>query len=71
MCFNSTACFFLELNPVKVVHDVMVAITTEGMIEQELVMSQTVYLKNLINNVLKLSYAGREKDLVEILNFFV
>ncbi len=38
MCFNLTV-FCLELNPVKVVHDVMVAITTEGMIAQEIVMS--------------------------------
>lgn len=57
MCL--TFCVFVEKNPVKQIHDVMVAITTEDMISRDNVMSNTVYIKNFCNTLIKQKSANK------------
>lgn len=52
----------LEKTPVKQIHDVMVAITGEGLIPKDKVMSNTVYLKNLCNTLIKQTTQSKKQD---------
>lgn len=69
--------FLLEKTPVKQIHDVMVAITGEGLIDKDRIMSNTVYLKNFCNTLIKKqaqdaqSLHNKMKELLDIIRILV
>lgn len=67
----------VEKTPVKQIHDVMVAITGEGLIDKDRIMSNTVYLKNFSNTLIKKqaqdaqSLHNKMKELLDIIRILV